>query len=310
MVCRFMECKDDMNESTASPGAARMVGFVFTNFNNTRYTIQALQSIFGAAGHERCFAVVVDNKSIDSEVQLLAEARAVSGSVHVIENPTNVGYFPGLNIGIDYLRNRFPAMDLMVIGNNDLVFPSDFVASLDRNAGVLERYPVVCPDLLTLDGVHQNPHVLDKVSRFREIVWDLYFSNYFLAVLIKKAAAATRGLTERKDYETYREAGLIYQGYGACYILTRRFFDEIGTLWAPTFLMGEEFYLSKQLESIGHRFYYEPSISVQHHDHATVSKIPSKKLWEYTREYHQVYRRFIHPYRVTMDNQCDFKDLK
>jgi hypothetical protein len=198
----------------------------------------------------------------------------------------------------------------MVIGNNDLVFPPDFVAALDRQAALCERYPVICPDLLTLDGVHQNPHVLEGVSRAREIVWDLYFSNYHLAVLIRKAAALTRRLTERKDYLGHRQGGPIYMGYGACYILTPRFFEEIGTLWCPTFLMGEEFYLAKQLEARGHRFYYEPSILVQHHDHATVSKLPSRQLWQYTRDYHKVYRKFIDPYRLQMDNKLNYKDVK
>lgn len=286
-----------------------MVGFVFTNFNNSRFTIQAVQSIFSAAAAQRCVVVVVDNRSRDDEVRMLDEAKAVSPNVHVIENPENAGYFPGLNIGIAYLRAHFPAIDLMVIGNNDLVFPEDFVPALDRQAALFAKYPVISPDLLTLDGVHQNPHVLHRVSRFREIVWDLYFSHFALALMIKKVAAATRRFTERKDYQNYHQGGLIYQGYGACYILTKRFFDEFGTLWAPTFLMGEEFYLAKQLESQGYQFYYEPGISVQHHDHATVSKVPSKKLWEYTREYHRIYRQFVDPYKIKMDQQRDYKDI-
>jgi GT2 family glycosyltransferase len=293
----------------ATPPASQ-VGFVFTNFNNSLLTLQALQSLFSAPAAARCVVVIVDNRSRDEERALLAQARAISDQIHIIENPDNIGYFPGLNVGMAYLRTHFPAIDLMVIGNNDLVFPADFVATLDRKQALFAQYPVVCPDLLTLDGVHQNPHVLKPVSRTREIVWDLYFSNFQLAVLIKKLAGLTRRFTGRKDYQQHREAGPIYMGYGACYILTARFFKEIGTLWAPTFLMGEEFYLAKQLLARNYQFYYEPSISVAHHDHATVSKMPSRQLWEFTRQYHRVYRQFVDPYRLKMDNGRDYRDFQ
>jgi glycosyltransferase involved in cell wall biosynthesis len=288
--------------------AEEMIGFVFTNYNNSNLTIQALKSIFSSPSSYRCFVVVVDNCSHDDEVQILSEAKYIHNNIHIVENKDNVGYFCGLNVGVSYLRDRFPGLNTVVIGNNDLVFPIDFVNLLDCSKHQFSFLPVICPDIVTLDDVHQNPHVIKDISRFREIVWDVYFSNYHLAMIIQKVASLLRTMFNRKDYQSHSIPQYIYQGYGACYILTKCFFDHFESLWAPTFLMGEEFFLAKQLESRGYRMFYEPSISVRHHDHASMSKLPSKRLWHITKTYHKIYRKFISPFKVKMDSGYGYHD--
>lgn len=285
-----------------------MVGFVFTNYNNSLLTIQAIHSVFSGPSRDRCFITIVDNQSNSSEIDILKTANLPYENVHFIFNENNAGYFKGLNIGIKYLRERFFGISTIIIGNNDLVFPIDFVASLKQKKEIFQKFPVVSPNIVTLDGIHQNPHVINEISRFREIIWDLYYLNYFFALIIKKIAFLSRGVTERKDYHDHMVSRSIYQGYGACYILTKCFFDNFESLWAPTFLMGEEFYISKQIESKGFKIYYESSILVKHHDHATVDNMPSKKLWSVTKEFFRIYRKFISPYRKNMRNKADYNN--
>ena len=180
-----------------------------------------------------------------------------------------------------------------MVGNNDLTFPSEFIDLMCDNLDYFEKYAVVSPDLITLDGVHQNPHVMRGISRFRQLVWDIYFSNYILAIVIGRIARLTKRFTERKDYQYHEVAGPIEQGYGACYILGPCFFRNFERLWAPTFLMGEEAFLAAQLKQKELGFYYAPVFKVYHHDHATVSKLPSKQLWGMTRDSHEAYRRLV-----------------
>jgi GT2 family glycosyltransferase len=112
-------------------------------------------------------------------------------------------------------------------------------------------------------------------------------------LLIGYLSTLTKRYTTRKDYLQFEIAQSIYQGYGACYILGPLFFENFNLLDAPVFLMGEEFFLSKQLEDKGFEIYYDPYFSVIHHDHATVGKLPSKKLWTISRESHKIYREYI-----------------
>jgi GT2 family glycosyltransferase len=146
---------------------------------------------------------------------------------------------------------------------------------------------------VTLDGEHQNPHVVKKISKSREVVYDLYYSNYLLARLILWMARATRSLTDREDERQYRTAQPIYQGHGSCYLIGPKFFEHFQELWAPTFLMGEEFFLSKQLSDKGMKTWYTPAIQVTHCCHGALGSLPSKKLWQFARDAHRVYRRYV-----------------
>ncbi len=272
-----------------------MICFVATNFNNAKYSKEYFASL--KAGFAEEFTVVfVDNASTDADYDSLAEL-AGRREVVLIRNEKNVGYFEGLNVGIRYVRENFPEAKYLVVGNNDLVFPADFEAKIQECQSVLEKYPVVSPNIRTLDGVAQNPHVIAGISKKREFIYDLYNANYNLAQLILWMARLTQGFTDRKDELQHDIAQEIYQGYGACYILGPRFFEHFNELWAPTFLMYEEFFLAKQLEDKGFKTYYEPRIVLTHHCHASTATLPGKFRWRLSREAHKEYRKYVKTWR-------------
>lgn len=268
------------------------IGYVCVNYNNSSYTRDAVKSLVVNQEHE-FHIVVVDNNSDRANVEILQKLQAEHANVEIVFNDTNVGYFRGLNVGIVRLKIGKPDIEFIVVGNNDLLFPPDFGNSIAENSAALRLHPVICPDIVTLDGVHQNPHVIKRISRFREVVYDIYYSNYYLALLIRKLAKLTSRFTDRNDETEWAIRRPIYQGYGACYILGPEFFRNFAQLWAPTFLMGEEFFLSKQLRDLGMSKLYEPAIVVQHRCHAAIDKIPNRRVWEISRDAHRVYRKQV-----------------
>ena len=272
------------------------IGFAFTNYNNSDLSETLVKSVVPMLESGRARIVFVDNASRPAEVEKMRLIEKAYPGVDVVYNPENSGYFKGLNLGIRSLRAESSAFDLIVVGNNDLEFPADFAQRLADAHEVMEKFPVVCPDLVGLDGEHQNPHVARPITPLRRLVWRLYFSNYLVAQLISAASGLSRRLTQRTDFRLHQEAGPIIEGYGACYVLTPVFFRYYEELWAPTFLMGEEFFLSKQIQQIGQQIYYEPSIVVQHLDHATTGEVPSRKMWEISRDSHRVYREYLNRY--------------
>ena len=272
------------------------IGFVCTNFNNSSYTREAIRSLIDNEDHQY-YIVVVDNKSNDDDVASLREISLMFSCVHVIFNKDNIGYFRGLNVGIAYLRKMHSDIEWFVVGNNDLQFPSDFATRLAENAARLSAHAVVSPDVITVDGHHQNPHVISEISTIREVIYDLYYSNYYLGLVIYKLATMFRPVSDRRDEEQWQVPRSIYQGHGSCYLIGPRFFEQFSELWAPTFLMSEEYFLSKQLSDVGQQVYYEPSIQVVHHWHASVSMLPSKQRWLFARDAHRVYRKFVKLFR-------------
>lgn len=268
------------------------IGYVCTNYNNSGYTREAVRT-FLANGPHKYRVAVVDNHSDAESVRILEQLPSEFRNVELVLNEENKGYFRGLNEGIRHLRARFPDMQYMVVGNNDLLFPPDFVASIQRKATLFEKYPVISPDIVTLDGVHQNPHVVSRISKVREFVYDLYYANYYLAIVIRTLAGLSRRWTDRRDEASYMVAQEIYQGHGACYVLGPVFFRHFEELWAPSFLMHEEYFLSIQLSDKGMRVFYEPSIKVEHHWHATMANVPGKKVWKAARDAHRIYRQYV-----------------
>ena len=273
------------------------IGFVCTNYNNSAYTKTAIASLHAGSGWTDVRVVVVDNGSQQDDVGSLNDITREFPTVELVRNADNVGYFPGLNLGIRHLRTRFPDTDLLVVGNNDLVFPGTFVETVQRHRDVFDTWAVVAPDLVTPDGVHQNPHVLHPISRIRKLIWDLYFLSYGAALLIRLAARMTRPFTVREenapDGALYQTPGPIEQGYGACYLLGPVFFKHFTRLWAPTFLMQEEFFLYEQLKEIDQLTYYDPRFVVFHHGHATMHGVPSRRQWKISQEAHHVYKRYL-----------------
>lgn len=266
------------------------LGYVCTNFNGSAVTRTAIQSLREIRGHE-IHVVVVDNASEPSDVAALKTLEDPLTTVVRLEQ--NLGYFAGLNAGIRYLREVNPGLNWMVVGNNDLEFPGDFCDRLEQIIPELSQYPVVSPDIVTMDGEHQNPHVLSGISKIRELFYDLYYSNYQIGLLVHALAKKFRRFSKRTDELHWESPGLIYQGHGSAYILGPRFFEIFGELWAPTFLMSEEFFLSKQLSDKGFAVYYDPRICVRHLWHATLDSLPSRRRWEFARDAHRVYRRYV-----------------
>jgi len=269
------------------------IGFVFTNFNNSHYTREAIESIILNELYSEAIIVIVDNDSEKTEIDLLKGIKVDFPDIHLILNKVNSGYFNGLNVGLNYLRKNKTNIEYVVIGNNDLLFPKDFIASIKKNKELFLDYAVISPNIITLDGKHQNPHLISGLSKFREFIIHLHFSNYYLGIIIKKMAELTFSFTDRKDEKQFEIAQTLNQGYGACYILGPLFFTHFESLWAPTFLMEEEFFLSEQLRKKHLSVYYEPTITLIHQLHATTNKVPSKKMWKIARDAHRIYRKYL-----------------
>ena len=237
--------------------------------------------------------IIVDNNSCFEDKYLLNQIKNNYPEIVLLFNEENTGYFSGLNIGLKYLQDNYSDIKHVIIGNNDLFFPNDFINKIIENKALFEKYPIVSPDLISLDGIHQNPHVINDISWIRNLMYDVYYCNYYLSLLISSIVNLFGPLFRRKDHSRHEKAQFITQGYGACYILGPIFFQKFKFLWAPTFLMGEEFFLSKQLEKEGMKIYYDPIFQVNHHDHATMGKLPSKTLWQISKKSHLVYQKYV-----------------
>lgn len=265
--------------------------FIATNYNNSHYTVKMVDSIFKNINHELC-VVIIDNASNEEDVKNLEAISTKDPRVNIVKLAANVGYFGGLNEGLKYARSKNPKFEWVVVGNNDLEFPNDFCDKIDKLSGKLNEYPVISPDVVTLDGLHQNPHVINGISITRRLIYKMYFTNYYSGLALYAIASWLGPVVRRSDMNHWKTAQNIEQGHGSCYVLSPKFFQFYNSLWCPTFMMSEEYFLSIQLKKNLQKIFYTPEISVLHHMHGALNAIPRRRRWEMEKNAYLISKRF------------------
>ncbi|MES2651645.1 MAG: glycosyltransferase [Bacteroidota bacterium] len=260
------------------------IAFICVNYNNFEFTREYIKSIEAIKGGHEVTVVVVDNASDEKDVKAF---RGLDFSRHkLILSPENVGYFKGLNKGIDAITIK--EYDYVLIGNNDLTFAPNFLIQL-QDIETASDVLVLAPNIIREDGVHQNPHITSKFSKIQRIYRRIYYSHYAFAVLLQRLYNVIKPSIAPEDRIGHDLQQEILMGYGACYLLTHQFFNHFKRLDAPFFLMGEEPVLANQVLSVDGKTLYMPNLIVHHHDHASIGKVPVRKLYEFSRQSYQHY---------------------
>lgn len=265
-----------------------MICFVAVVYNNVEDTIKFCRSLKHLTGAIEFKCYLVDNSDDPDMALLLMDVPAEYRFVEILRPGANLGYFGGFNY---FLRNiDSSSFDNLVLCNNDLEFSPDFADKLSRSV-YSDDVMVVCPDVFTLDGCHQNPHLLFPMKRLHKWRLDLYFSCYSAAkflMFIKKTFYSAR-----RDIAVFDRVIPIHMGIGACYVLRRSFLDKFNCLDYPHFLYGEEAYLSNQVHQCGGVLIYDPFLVVRHKESATLSRIPGSTSYSFARDGYWSYRHLL-----------------
>lgn len=262
---------------------------VSVNFNNTDATINMLNSLIDGWSYVSKI-VIVDNDSEVEEFSKLKkyEKKICSEKLSIVKAGSNLGYFGGLNYGLSQLNEK--KSTYTIICNNDVVFNKVFFRVLEKLSVADEVY-AVCPSVRTIDGVYQNPSMVTKPSKLRTRFYRLYYSNYFLGLMLLKMwrcfglGADSRKIKDIKQKE-------IFIGIGAIYILMPPFFHHNKALNYPAFLYGEEAFLSMQIAKTGGKQLYYPELEVIHEESVATSKLPKKDKYKMTKASYRLYRGY------------------
>ncbi|WP_026897733.1 glycosyltransferase family 2 protein [Daejeonella oryzae] len=265
---------------------ALKIAFVCVNYNNSDITLEYILNVIKIKKSHEVKIIVVDNASAPGDIAKLEKHVADYSDAILIRSDTNLGYFKGLNLGIDWaLKNGFN--QYQVVGNNDIEFHDNFLEVL-QNLPLSENELIISPDIITINGIHENPHVVKRVSPVRMLMFDIYYSNYFFAKIITSFYSEAR---KPKPFDPERKH--IYMGNGALYVLTPYFFKHFHKLWDILFLYGEEAILGGQIASVDGKILYEPELKCNHNESSTTSKLGSKKKYYIVRESYKVYRKYL-----------------
>ena len=194
------------------------IAFICVNYNNSNYTKEYINSVLTFRNDCSLKIIIVDNASEKDDIDQLDKISFQE--VEIIKSNKNVGYFKGLNIGIDSINED--EYDYTVIGNNDLTFSTNFIIELS-NEKLDSSIFVIAPNIIKPDGSHQNPHIVTKFSFIKRLYRRLYYTNYYISIVIQFFMSLKIRLSKSYDREGSHKEQLILMGYGACYILTQNF---------------------------------------------------------------------------------------
>ena len=269
------------------------IAFICVNYNNSVITKTYLNSVLkiNKINDFSYRIIVVDNDSnpdqIDSLKSFIKEIN--NKNIELIISKTNVGYFRGLNLGLNSLDLN--VYNYVVIGNNDIEFQNDFLQKLEDDILTPQTF-VLAPNIIRKrDGIHQNPHIVKKFTFFQNLYRFMYFQNYYLSIVLNFLYGKIKSIVFPENRPGSNKEQEIIMGYGACYVLTKNFFKVFSELDAPVFLMGEEGILSNQVFSANGVIKYKPSLIISHLDHASLNMVQNRALYNYSKISYKYYQK-------------------
>jgi len=172
--------------------------------------------------------VVVENGERGSAPTTLRER-----DVTVVEPGLNLGYGRGVNRGVARVRDH----EYLLISNPDVVVHHGAVAALAAALDALETVAVVGPQIRRPDGsVYPSQRV---------------FPHFWLAGLHALLAPVWPSNPATKRYRSRHDDGTVDWVSGACFMIRRRAFEEVGGFDERYFMFAEDMTLCWDLRQRG-----------------------------------------------------------
>lgn len=227
------------------PGAAELA-VVVVNYNAGDYLERCLASLEAHRGDVDVDVLVVDNASVDGSH---LRATAAHPWARLIENRTNELLSPAWNRGI--CETAAPYLLLL---NPDTEVRTGTLEDLVRIAREHPGAGIVGPMIRNPDGTiypsgREFPSVLDA------------FGHAFLGTIAPRNRFTRRYHLDGWDRSTEREVGWVS---GACMLVPRKAFDEIGVFDESFLLYGEELDFATRLHRAGWTVLFTPEVEIVH----------------------------------------------
>jgi GT2 family glycosyltransferase len=232
-------------------------------------------------------AALLDNTQGEAHGQLQREFEAPSDNVRCFTAPDNLGYFGGLRYALELDWVREYAADWIVVSNVDVLFDPDAVAGALRHLGPAD-VACVAPSIVSqLSGVDLNPYMRSRPPVLRMHFYKHLFRWYLGLAFYMRVSELVRGKGGLQAAAKRRPAAghlRIYAPHGSFMILGRGYFERGGSLAHAPFLFGEEITIAERARQMNLPVIYLPEIRIEHAEHVSTSRIPSRQYHRFMRE--------------------------
>lgn len=243
---------------------------ILLNYNSTDDSRKCILYLQKQTGVE-LEIIVVDNCSTE-ENRVAIEKLCHEMKCTFIANTRNAGYNAGNNIGLRYAAEK--GYEYALIANPDMEFPQiDYIDKLTRIIQSDTKISVVASDIITPEGIHQNPMKPD--------------GNW------KSSYGLFTGLFKKQPKDTYafidnwQESHNCSKVSGCCFMIRLSFLKKINFFDESVFLYCEEAILSKQVEHADMKMFYTAESQAIHNHLSSAKGNPASRfrIWRDSRIY-------------------------
>jgi len=231
------------------------VFIVILNWNRKDDSLRTLESIENLKINRfRLTTVMVDNGSTDGSAEALTGYKMRKGKYKYIQNPKNLGFAEGNNVGMRWcLNNR---ADFVMLLNDDTEVHSDLIEELLK---VFEKFSdcgVASPKIYFAKGFEFKKRY--KESELGKVVWfaggDIDWNNVY---------GANHGVDE-VDHGQFDKVVDTDFATGCCFFVKGEVLKKIGLFDPKYFAYFEDADLSQRIKFKGFRVLYAPPAKIWH----------------------------------------------
>lgn len=233
------------------------VSVIVVSWNTRELLEQCLRSIYGTAGGLTTEVIVVDNGSTDGSVGMVRERFP---QARLIVNRENVGFARANDQAMAMARGRY----FLLLNSDAALRPG----ALEALVGLMESHPragIVGGRLVNPDGSFQASF-MDFPTLWGEVLLMLKLHRLFYSPYFPSHPPA--------ESEEVREADWIP---GACMLVRREVWEEIGGLDETYFMYSEEVDWCWRVKRAGWRIYYTPEAEIVHWGGQSIGRVPLEK---------------------------------
>jgi N-acetylglucosaminyl-diphospho-decaprenol L-rhamnosyltransferase len=227
-----------------------MVSAVMLNYNSKYFPKMCVEAFSNSKVDFKYEIIAVDNASTDPISVGYLEKAGKEGLVKLVKSKKNLGFGGGNNLGAKEAKGKY-----VLILNPDIFVEKD---SVQKMVDYMEANPevgILGPKLVYPDGTVQ-----DSCRRNMNFL-DLIIKRTFLKKLPVLKKRVEKYTMEDFDHNKVSEVELLV---GACFMIPRDVYEEVGGFDKRYFLFMEDFDLCKEISKKGRKVVYFPKVEVTH----------------------------------------------
>jgi len=245
------------------------LSIIIVSWNTKEYLLSCLRSIFEEEGGAFREVIVADNGSQDGSGR---EVKKAFPLVHLIQNEKNLGFAKAVNQGLQKASGKYA----LLLNPDTRVKPG----AIERLISFMEVHPdvgVSGAQLLKSNGSKQ-----DSIANFPSLATELLNKNLLRWLSPRKFPGKERIYSEPIDVDSV---------IGACMMVRREAWEQVGLLDEDYFLFLEETDWCYRMKKAGWEIYHVPDAKVYHFQGKSAQKEKKRARVEYFRSRYHFFKK-------------------